>query len=231
MTFAYETIVPWGRTFDEYQRMFNLSERDLGLRIFGCGDGPAAFNAQLSQRGGRIVSCDPLYQFTSQQIRERIDVTYQNVIEQTRRDQSKFVWDAIPSVDALGKIRMAAMTDFLADYEQGKTQGRYVCGAAPSLPFAPNSFDLALSSHFLFLYSDNLSLEFHQQSIAKLLQIAAEVRIFPLLTYNAEISPYLEPVCESLTEAGFKVAIEPVPYEFQRGGNQMLQITKQKPQL
>ena len=224
MTFAYDTIVPWGRTFDEYQRMFNLSAQDLGQRILGCGDGPAAFNATLSRDGGRIVSCDPLYQFTVQQIRERIDATYTNVIEQTRRDQDKFVWDAIPSVETLGEIRMAAMTDFLADYEQGKAQGRYVCGAAPALPFAPNSFDLALSSHFLFLYSDNLTLEFHQQAIADLLQIAHEVRIFPLLNYNAETSPYLEPVCAGLTEAGYQVSIEPVPYEFQKSGNKMLQI-------
>lgn len=226
MAFAYETIVPWGRTFDEYQRMFNLSTHDLSLRILGCGDGPAAFNAQLSRDGGRVVSCDPLYQFTMQQIRERIDVTYTNVIEQTRRDQDKFVWDAIPSVDALGEIRMAAMTAFLADYETGKVQGRYVCAEAPTLPFAPGSFDLALSSHFLFLYSDNLPLEFHQQAIANLLTIAREVRIFPLLTYNAEPSPYLDSVCAGLTGAGYQVSIEPVPYEFQRGGNKMLRIQR-----
>src|SRR4051812_23442145 len=125
MTFAYETIVPWGRTFDEYRRMFALSVDDLKGRFLGCGDGPAAFNATLSRDGGRVVSCDPLYQFTVQQIRARIDVTYKNVIEQPRRDQHKFVWESIPSVDALGEIRMAAMTDFLADYEQGKAEGRY----------------------------------------------------------------------------------------------------------
>ena len=222
MTFAYESIVPWGRMFDEYRRMFNLSAQDLGQRILGCGDGPAAFNAQLSRVGGRVVSCDPLYQFTAQQIRERIDVTYTNVIEQTRRDQDKFVWNTIPSVEALGEIRMAAMNEFLADYETGKAQGRYLCAAAPNLPFAPAAFDLALSSHFLFLYSDNLSLEFHRQAIANLLMIAREVRVFPLLTYNAETSPYLAPVCVGLREAGYNVSVEQVPYEFQRGGNQML---------
>src|SRR5690349_9866977 len=109
MTFAYETIVPWGRSFDEYRRMFNLSAHDLGLRILGCGDGPAAFNAGMRKEGRHMVSCDPLYQFSAEQIREQIDVTYENVIAQTRRDQDKFIWDTIPSVDALGQIRMAAM--------------------------------------------------------------------------------------------------------------------------
>lgn len=152
MTFTYETIVPWGRSFDEYRRMFALSEQDLHSRILGCGDGPASFNAEMRQRGGWVVSCDPLYQFTVQQIAERIEVTAQNVIEQTRREQDKFVWDVIKSPDELGRIRLDAMRAFLADYEQGKREGRYICGAAPSLPFAMGSFDLALSSHFLFLY-------------------------------------------------------------------------------
>ncbi len=225
MTFAYETIVPWGRSLDEYRRMFDLSARDLELHILGCGDGPASFNAEMRTHGGRVVSCDPLYQFSAQQIRERIDVTYENVIAQTRRDQDKFIWNAIPSVDALGQIRMDAMRKFLADYEMGKQQGRYICGAAPSLPFTADSFDLALCSHFLFLYTDNLSLNFHQQAILDMLRVAKEVRIFPLLTYNAEPSPYLGPVCAGLEQAGYKISIEQVSYEFQRGGNKMLRVS------
>jgi hypothetical protein len=45
---------------------------------------------------------------------------------------------------------MAAMQTFLADYEQGKAEGRYVAGEVPYLPFKYGSFDLALCSHFLF---------------------------------------------------------------------------------
>src|SRR5687767_3054472 len=180
MTFTYETIVPWGRSFDEYRRMFALSEDDLALRILGCGDGPAAFNAHMHRRGGRVVSCDPLYQFSARQIQTRIDATYENILAQTRENREKFVWDEIGSPEQLGQVRMQAMRDFLADYEQGRLEGRYIAGESPALPFAPGSFDLALSSHFLFLYSDNLSLAFHEQAIADLLRLAREVRIFPL---------------------------------------------------
>ena len=221
---TYETVVPWGRSFDEYRRMFDFSAHDLELRILGCGDGPASFNAAMRARGGQVVSCDPLYQFSARQIRERIEASYQTVMEQTRRGRDKFVWDAIKSVDELGQIRMDAMRAFLADYEQGKSQGRYVCGAAPALPFASGAFDLALSSHFLFLYSDNLSLEFHRQAIADLLRVAKEVRIFPVLTYNADVSPHLAPVCAGLKDAGYRVSIEAVPYEFQRGGDKMMRV-------
>jgi hypothetical protein len=226
MTFRYEEAVPWGRSFDEYRRMFSLSDAELTLRILGCADGPASFNAQMFKRGQRVISCDPLYQFTSQQISARIDATYQTVIEQTRKNQDKFVWTQIQSPDELGQIRMAAMNDFLADYEQGKREGRYVTAELPSLPFAQSAFDLALCSHFLFLYSDNFSLAFHQQAVEALCQAAEEVRIFPVLTYNAAPSLYVEPLIDSLRAAGYTVTLEHVDYEFQRGGNKMMKVSR-----
>jgi hypothetical protein len=44
--FTLDRIVPWGRSFDEYQHMFALSDVDLRSRILGCADGPAAFNVE-----------------------------------------------------------------------------------------------------------------------------------------------------------------------------------------
>jgi hypothetical protein len=59
--FTLDHIVPWGRSFDEYRRMFGLTDADLARNIVGCGDGPAAFNAEATARGTRVVSCDPIY--------------------------------------------------------------------------------------------------------------------------------------------------------------------------
>ncbi len=204
--------------------MFNLSEDDLNLRILGCADGPASFNAQMFKHGHRVISCDPLYQFTAAQIRSRIDATYHNVIEQTRQNQDKFLWELVQSPDELGRVRMAAMDEFLADYEQGLEDGRYIAAELPTLPFSPASFDLAVCSHFLFLYSDNFSLAFHQQAVQAICRVAKEVRIFPLLTYNATPSPYVDPLTKSMKAMGYKVSIEIVPYEFQRGGNKMMRV-------
>jgi hypothetical protein len=61
--FTLEHVVPWGRSFDEYRRMFALTEEDLRLRILGCGDGPASFNAEATRRGTRMISCDPIYRY------------------------------------------------------------------------------------------------------------------------------------------------------------------------
>jgi hypothetical protein len=224
MAFKYEEAVPWGRSFDEYSRMFQLSNADLQRHILGCADGPASFNAEMSRRGHRVISCDPLYQLTTGQIKQRIDATYEEVIGQTRQNEAKFVWDLITSPDELGRVRLEAMNDFLGDYEQGSEDGRYIPAQLPDLPFAQLSFDLALCSHFLFLYSDSFSLSFHQQAMDELCRVAREVRIFPLLTYNGEPCSFVTPIADHVQKTGRIISIEKVPYEFQRGGNTMMKI-------
>lgn len=224
MAFTLDKVVPWGRSYAEYVSMFDLTPADLGSRILGCGDGPAEFNAELSKRGGTIVSVDPVYMFDVEQIKSRIAETYATVISQLHTNLEDFVWDAIPSIEKLGEIRMSAMDAFLADFEQGKQQGRYRVGELPSLPFANGQFDMALSSHFLFLYSTHLSAEFHLQALEEMLRVAREVRVFPLLTLDGSISPYLSVISEAFTRRGFAVQSKHVAYEFQRGGNQMLVI-------
>ena len=204
--------------------MFALSEEDLALKILGCGDGPASFNAEATRRGAAVISCDPIYQWEPIQIRKRIAETCDQILDQTRRNVDEFVWDSIRSVEELGQIRMSAMNDFLSDYVQGKAQGRYVQAELPTLPFANSSFDLALCSHLLFLYSSQLGEGFHQLAIQELCRIAREVRIFPLLALAGHRSPYVDRSVTELREAGHDVSIENVPYEFRRGGNQMMRI-------
>ena len=93
MAFQYQAAVPWGRSFDEYCRMFHLTDENLERRILGCADGPASFNAEMSKRGRRVISCDPLYRLTSDQIKQRIDATFEEVMGQTRENKEKFIWD------------------------------------------------------------------------------------------------------------------------------------------
>jgi hypothetical protein len=62
-----EEVVPWGRTLEEYQSMFSLLETDLSAKILGCGDGPASFNAEMTELGHSVVSIDPVYQFSAEQ--------------------------------------------------------------------------------------------------------------------------------------------------------------------
>jgi hypothetical protein len=222
--FTLDQVVPWGRSFDEYRRMFALTEAELRLRIIGCGDGPASFNAEATLQGTRVISCDPLYRWEAIQIRDRIAATCDQVLDETRRNAAEFVWDAIRSVEELGRVRVAAMQTFLDDYEAGRIQGRYLDAELPTLPFPTGSFELALCSHFLFLYSSQLGEAFHQLAIRELCRVAGEVRIFPLLALGGRRSPYVDRNVDDLRNSGYEVSIEHVPYEFQRGGNQMMRI-------
>ena len=193
-------------------------------KILDCADGPASFNAEATLRGSQVVSCDPLYRFDGEQIRRQIDATFPEVMEQTRRNAAQFVWNDIPSIEELKRFRRIAMHAFLADYDQGMLQGRYVEAQLPTLPFADASFDLALCSHFLFLYTDQLSKSFHVRAIMEMCRVATEVRGFPLVALDALPSRYTDSVSAQLRQGGFGVSVERVPYEFQRGGNQMMRI-------
>jgi hypothetical protein len=222
--FTLDQVVPWGRSFDEYRRMFALTEADLQGFILGCADGPASFNAEATRRGSRVVSCDPTYAFNGSELRQRIAATRDQILTQTRQNQNEFVWTSIRSIEELERVRMQAMDCFLADYNGGKRAGRYVAAECPVLPFSANSFDLALCSHFLFLYSDQLGETFHHSALLELCRVAREVRVFPLLALGGQRSLHIDPVVRQLSTAGCKVSVEAVPYEFQRGGNEMMRI-------
>jgi len=222
--FTLDQVVPWGRSFDEYCRMFALSEADLRGSILGCADGPANFNAEATRRGTQMISCDPLYRLNTSEIRDRIAATYDQILEQTRRHLDEFVWTSIPTVEELGRVRMEAMQAFLQDFESGKREGRYLDAELPTLPFQDRLFDLAVCSHFLFLYTEQLGEDFHRAAILELCRVAAEVRIFPLLALGGRPSPYVTNIADDLRQAGYKVSIAIVPYEFQRGGNEMMRI-------
>jgi hypothetical protein len=230
MSMKLNEVIPWGRSFEEYARMFALTGEDLAGAILGCGDGPASFNAEATARGHRIVSCDPIYAFSAGEIERRALECYDTVISQVKQGQDGFVWDYFRDPDHLGECRLAAMRRFLADFEPGKREGRYVVAALPRLPFADGQFSLALVSHLLFLYSEQFDLAFHTVACAELLRVASELRVFPLLGLDRRWSPHVGPVCEYLTRAGFGVEVVAVEYEFQRAedhaGNRMLRARR-----
>lgn len=211
----------------EYVKMLDLTPDDLKLAILDCASGPASFNAEMTRLGYKVVSCDPVYQFTGWEIYQRIQDTYQTIIDGAQATRDNFVWQDIQSPAQLGQIRMAAMRQFLEDFPLGIQQGRYVTDELPVLSFNTGQFDLALCSHFLFTYSDQLGADFHLTSILEMCRVAKEVRIFPLIVnFSTETSPLLQPVMNELQQRGYKVEIKQVPYEFQKGGNKLLRIYK-----
>lgn len=218
-----DQVVPWGRNMLEYIRMFNLSSKDLNKNILSVGDGPASFNQEMKALGRSVISVDPIYHFSREEIEKRIEDTRRTILGQLAENHTLYVWKDIGSVEELEKTRMKAMNLFLNDFESDTS--RYLGHRLPdTLPFEQNYFDLSLSSHFLFLY-DNLGLDFHIRSITEIMRVSYEVRFFPLINLSGEKSRLLEEVLR-LFSPRFEICKVEVPYEFQRGGNEMLVFRK-----
>lgn len=221
MPVKLESVVPWGRSFDEYVRMFALSESDLSRAILDVAAGPSSFNAEMKSRGHRVVSVDPIYELSADQIGGRVEAVRHDMIEQVRQQPEQFVWGYVRSPEHLEELRLAAAKKFVADFGNEDARKRYRVGGLPKLDFQDGEFELALCSHFLFLYSDRLDEEFHVQGVREMLRVANEVRIFPLTDLSGKVSKHLEAVnCE------FDCEVITVGYEFLRGANQMVKVKR-----
>ena len=226
MTIKLDNVVPFGRSLDEYIKMFNLTKSDLQLNILGVAEGPASFNAELTAKGGRVTSIDPTYVFEASEIQNKFDTVLDEIIEQIKASLDDWVWSYHGSPEELRTSRIHTMKLFVQDFKTQRESDRYVVGELPVLPFENQQFDLALCSHFLFLYSDRFSADFHIASIREMLRVAKEVRIFPLLTLMREKSPHIESIQKTFTLNGYTVEICPVEYELYKGGDEMMVIEK-----
>jgi hypothetical protein len=137
-------VVPWGRSFEEYSHMFDLTPADETSSVLDCASGPSSFNAEATCKGYHVVSCDPIYRFSAEEITNRIEETYEVILAGTRTHKARYIWDSIGSPEELGEVRMAAMSRFLEDFPQGFARGRYRTDALPDLGFEDDEFDLAL---------------------------------------------------------------------------------------
>jgi hypothetical protein len=120
MAFELKNVVPWGRNLEEYVNMFHLTADDMNKSIISFGDGPASFNSEMRSLHKKIISLDPIYQFSKAEIHQRIMETKTTIIEQTQKNFENFVWKNIKDLQNLEKIRMDAMNLFLQDFDLGK---------------------------------------------------------------------------------------------------------------
>ncbi|MFM2304958.1 MAG: hypothetical protein RLZZ135_2370 [Cyanobacteriota bacterium] len=225
MGMKLDSIVPFGRTLAEYRLMFDLTDQDLQCQILDIGAGPASFTAEMHSLGDRVTAIDPIYKFSGAEIKQRFNDCVDGIIKQVEDTSQDWVWKFHQSPADLRRNRELDLQLFLADYDTGKSAGRYIAGEVPN-EIGNQSYDLILCSHFLLLYSAQLSWEFHCQTVTKLLLHTNELRIFPLLTLMLDRSPYLDRLCEHVEQIGYQARIVPVEYEIQPGGNEMLTICK-----
>ncbi|MDP1602901.1 MAG: hypothetical protein Q8M03_06505 [Legionella sp.] len=224
-------LVLWGHHIDEYQEMFDLTPAQLDGKFLEYSSGPSAFNAEMRQRGKNCISCDPLYTLDKATLTSKTALIFADMAEKVQREEDKFDFSKYGNIDGLIEKRQAGMAVFFADYLAGKKEKRYVPIHDITLPFPDFSFDLAISSHYLFGEIENQDLDFHLQVLKELARVAKEVRVFPLIDRNGKPSPFLGPVLLGLQKDNYGVEVRSVDYHLQPKGNAMLRIWAQECRL
>jgi hypothetical protein len=234
--FTLDSMQFFGRVASDYEAMFALRLDDLeGLRVLDCPSGPGSFVAEANARGVHVVGVDPLYEQPLEALVERgtSDVAY--TIERMQRNAALF---ADIDLQAYAASKLRALVRFARHFEQGKASGLYAAAKLPNLPFADGHFDLALSAHLLFTYSDPASggllpdspftLDWHLAAVDELLRVTREeVRLYPTTTRWTTPCrhPYAEAIERACTLRGLRAHYEPSAFARGNHANDRLNAT------
>jgi hypothetical protein len=233
-TFAFTKVLFFGRTLAEYEQMFNFVASDwIGRNVLDCPGGPASFTAETNALGINTIACDPLYSEDIETLKQRIELEIPECLERQAKVQHLFDPDKKPSYP---QQKMQAFHRFLDDLSSPTASGHYVSGALPNLPFANDSFDVALSGNFLFLYSDYkeggmlfdspFTYEFHLASILEFLRVSREIRIYPIKGPHKESVSFLPALISQLQARDHDAHIVPVPYRDVVAAHDMLVVKR-----
>jgi hypothetical protein len=113
--------------------MFQLSAPDLNSRILGCGDGPAGFTGEMNRLGHKIISVDPAYALTKEQIQGRSEEAQDIIINYRKARPGKFASSYFLDPDDLPRRRLQVMRVFLQDFDAGVKERRHITDSLPSL--------------------------------------------------------------------------------------------------
>lgn len=227
-TFTLDAMQFFGRLGGDYEAMFGISLASLrGRTVLDCPSGPSSFISELHALGVDSVGVDPLYADTRDQLLERGLADIEHTVAQMRANPVAFA-DLDLDAYALGKRR--ALEGFAAHFETGKAAGHYVAASLPDLPFADRRFDLTLSAHLLFTYSDPstggllkdspFTREWHLAAARELMRVTrGELRLYPTTTRWAKPGrhPLAEAIAEMFAADGLRVRYE--PSAFARGNH------------
>ncbi|MBF0170040.1 MAG: methyltransferase domain-containing protein [Nitrospinae bacterium] len=222
-----DRIAFYGRTLDEYQRIYDLTDEALKTkRILDVAAGSASFAAEVTARGGKVVAVDPYYAHDAETLTRECRADIDRIVEAFAVSAHKFDFSFYGDLESRVAYAHRALATFAADFDAGKEEGRYVAASLPTLPFADASFDLALVGHFLSTYGPRLGAPFVEAALRECLRVADEVLVYPLLTLAG--TPYgpLPAILDRLAADGSGHRFEPTAFAFQRGADSRLHLSK-----
>jgi hypothetical protein len=203
--------------------MFNFDPTKwTGKSVLDCPAGPCSFVAEAHNQGIEAIGVDKMYDRSPAALSKVSAQDIETAIDALDGVEDLYVWDFYDDTSELRAYRERAAARFLSDY--ARNGDRYVSADLPATPFADREFDLVLSAHFLFLYDDRLSYEFHLETTRELLRISNQLRVFPLHGFDANQSEFVPELIQRLRSEGHSTDIRVVPFEFQRGANEMLVV-------
>lgn len=227
-TFTLEAMQFFGRLGGDYEAMFGLKLASLaGQRVLDCPSGPSSFVSELHALGVDAVGVDPLYAESRETLLARGVADIEHTVSRMRANTTAF---ADLDLDAYAAGKRRALEAFAAHFEQGKANGHYIAASLPVLPFADRRFDLTLSAHLLFTYSDPstggllvdspFTPEWHLASARELMRVTrGELRLYPTTTRWTKPSrhPLAEAIADMFAADGLRVRYE--PSAFARGNH------------
>ncbi|MBY0359024.1 MAG: hypothetical protein K2W82_13560 [Candidatus Obscuribacterales bacterium] len=237
-TFVFDRVLFFGRSFAEYMQMFDLQpEKLIAKSLLDCSAGPASFACEASELGAQVIACDPLYGTTL----EELSLIYLLQREEalTRQPKVEHLFDQERNIAEFKQEKVKALQKFSADYSTHPE--RYIKASLPELPFADRSFDVTLSSNFLFLYADYdeggmlvqspFDYDFHLQAILELVRVSKEeVRLYPLKGPHRSEHGFVARICADLSARGIESEIVPVAYRDIKDAHQMLRVKLLRPE-
>ena len=217
-------VVLLGRTLEEYRLFFGLNLDQLRDKtILDVASGVSSFTAEMREQKFDVTAFDRIYSASADAIRARCEPDLDEVTRDIA-DKKAYKWDFYKNAAGMREFRARAYKRFLEDFTSHRE--RYIEGELPRTPFRDRQFDFTLASYLLFVYEDHFSYEFHRDSLRELMRITSgEIRMYPIVTFEAEPSRYLERIRSEPEFKAWKFEVVPTDFEFLRGSNCFLRLT------
>ena len=218
-------IVLIGRTFDEYYRMFELSNINFkDEKILDVASGVSSFCSEANSKGYNVTASDKIYNFSAKEIEEKCISDLKMVMEKLPLVADLYKWEFFKDIDALKKKRERAYKLFVKDFKE-KGGRQYIATEYSQTKFLDDEFTISLISHFLFMYDEHLDYEFHKRTLSEIIRVTSkEIRIFPIVNLKGKRSLFIEKLMEDREFKDYEKGIKKVDYEFVKDGNEMMAI-------
>lgn len=222
------------RNFKEYERMFDLKGYAWeGKCVLDVAAGASSFIAYIQQLGASGVAVDPRYNMTPETIYKDGFREIEESTVKLEQISDELDWSYYGSLTAHQEMRMESLNQFYADFlkdrrSQKEKGARYIAASLPNLPFEDHMFDLVICSHFLFLYHEQLSADFHKSALKELIRVSRrEVRVYPLVSLAWEAYQQLKTLMKQLEEEeSVQCELRKSHLPFIPGSTQQLWITR-----